>query len=64
MLHPSAHSIPLLPYLREELGGNHERAAAIAVFQGHIRRAIACLKDGADAASRSANETKGAVLIE
>lgn len=31
---------------------NFERAAAIAVFHGHVRRAVMSLKDGAELASQ------------
>ena len=36
-----------------------ERAAAIAVFQGHVRRGIASLKDGASVALQQKNTAKG-----
>ena len=35
---------------REEINEKFERAAAIAVFQGKLRRAIASLKNGAGVA--------------
>ena len=37
---------------------NFERAAAIAVFQGRIRRGIASLKDGAGIAQQQSNTTQ------
>ena len=46
-------------WFREELAENYERAAAIAVFQGRIRRGIASLKDGAGVAQQQGNVTKG-----
>jgi len=36
-----------------------ERAAAIAVFHGHIRRGITSLKDGATIAKQQGNHTRG-----
>ena len=36
----------------------YERAAAIAVFQGNIRRGIASLKDGASVAKQRGDTTK------
>ena len=44
---------------REEMSENFERAAAIAVFQGRIRRGIASLKDGAGVAQQQGNSAKG-----
>ena len=46
-------------WFREELAENYERAAAIAVFQGRIRRGIASLKDGAGVAQQQGDVTKG-----
>ena len=46
-------------WFREELAENYERAAAIAVFQGWIRRGIASLKDGAGVAQQQGDITKG-----
>ena len=46
-------------WFREELTGNYERAAAIAVFQGRIRRGIASLKDGAGVAQQQGDAIKG-----
>ena len=43
---------------REELNNRYERAAAIAVFQGNIRRAIPSLKDGASVARRNGDRAK------
>ena len=37
---------------------NFERAAAIAVFHGHVRRAVFSLKDGAQLASQQGNGAK------
>ena len=37
----------------EELNDRYERAAAIAVFQGNIRRGIAALKNGASVALKA-----------
>lgn len=46
-------------WFREEIAGNYERAATIAVFQGRIRRGIASLKDGAGVAQQHGDATKG-----
>jgi len=37
---------------------NFERAAAIAVFHGHVRRAVSSLRDGAVATSQCGNEAR------
>ena len=44
----------------EEKNDRYERAAAIAVFQGKIRRGIEALKCGASAASKANASSKGA----
>ena len=49
-------------WFREELAENYERAAAIAVFQGWIRRGIASLKDGAGVAQQQGDTTKGTTI--
>ena len=46
-------------YSREEMNENYERAAAIAVFQGHVRRGIVSLKDGAGTAAQRGNAARG-----
>ena len=48
----------LLWLSREEFNHRFERAAAIAVFQGNIRRAITSLKDGASVARKSGDRAK------
>jgi hypothetical protein len=50
-------SFLLLPS-REEMADCYERAAAIAVFQGNIRRGIASLKDGASVAKQKGDVSK------
>ena len=47
---------------REEMEENFERAAAIAVFHGHVRRAVISLKDGANLASQQGNTAKSKTL--
>ena len=42
---------------------NFERAAAIAVFHGHVRRAVESLKDGAGLANQKGDTTKSEFLI-
>ena len=45
---------------------NFERAAAIAVFHGHVRRAVFSLRDGAQLANQQGNGAKcesGLVLL-
>ena len=37
---------------------NFERAAAIAVFHGHVRRAVSSLRDGAVATSQRGDEAR------
>lgn len=49
---------PLHSIHREEMADCYERAAAIAVFQGNIRRGIASLKDGASVAKRKGDSSK------
>ena len=46
------------PNSREEGANNYERAAAIAVFLGNIRRGIASLRDGAAVAKRKEDAAK------
>ena len=38
---------------------NFERAAAVAVFHGHIRRSITSLKDGATIAKQRRDTARG-----
>ena len=47
---------------REEMEENFERAAAIAVFHGHVRRAVISLKDGANLANQQGDGAKGEIL--
>ena len=48
-----------LSFLSEETAERFERAAAIAVFQGDIGRAIGSLKDGALTATRHGDMLQG-----
>ncbi|XP_065896882.1 GATOR2 complex protein MIOS-like [Dysidea avara] len=47
---------------REEMEENFERAAAIAVFHGHVRRAVSSLRDGAVATSQCGDEARSHML--
>ena len=47
---------------REEMEENFERAAAIAVFHGHVRWAVISLKDGANLANQQGDGAKGEIL--
>ncbi|XP_064401805.1 GATOR2 complex protein MIOS-A-like [Halichondria panicea] len=47
---------------RQEMEDNFERAAAVAVFHGHIRRSITSLKDGAAIAKQRKDIARGNVL--
>ncbi len=47
---------------RQELEDNFERAAAVAVFHGHIRRGITSLKDGAAVAKQRNDSARGIYL--
>lgn len=49
---------------REEMEENFERAAAIAVFYGHVRRAVISLKDGAELANQKGDGTKSEILCK
>ncbi len=44
---------------RQEMEDNFERAAAVAVFHGHIRRSITSLKDGAAIAKQRKDIARG-----
>ena len=43
---------------REEMEENFERATTIAVFHGHVRRAVISRKDGANLANQQGNTAK------
>ena len=47
---------------REEMEENFERAAAIAVFHGHVRRAVSSLRDGAVATSQRGDEIRSGCI--
>jgi len=47
---------------REEMEENFERAAAIAVFHGHVRRAVSSLRDGAVATSQRGDEIRSGYI--
>ena len=45
--------------LREEMSERYERAAAVSVFRGDMKRGIMTLTDGANLARQQGNEEKG-----
>ena len=48
---------------REEKEGRFERAAAVAVFLGHIGRAITCLQDGAKSSLKAKDSINGRKIL-
>ncbi len=50
---------PTTTTYRQELENSFERAAAVAVFHGHIRRGITSLKDGAVVAKQQNDNARG-----
>jgi len=43
---------------------NFERAAAIAVFYGHVRRAVISLKDGAELANQKGDGARSETIYK
>ena len=43
---------------------NFERAAAIAVFYGHVRRAVISLKDGAELANQKGDGARSETICK
>ena len=53
------HLFDLCDLYREEAGGRYERAAAVSVFQGHLRRGIQSLTGGAALARHKGDSERG-----